>query len=167
MDICLQPFQGETEAAVSLIQGFWREHNHYDQSPEDAMADLRDWTKDGHRFYFILLENIPIGFLHLGSRGGEIDWLEDLYVMHSHQNQGIGTRAIQLAESLVMEYSDSLYIEAAARNERAIRLYHRLGYGCLNTITLRKDFRPEEQEVIRREQLYGLSFDIKRYRETE
>lgn len=57
--------------------------------------------------------------------------------------------------------------EAAARNARAIRLYRRLGYGCLNTITLRKDFRPEEQEVIRREQLYGLPFDIKRYRETE
>ncbi len=30
--------------------------------------------------------------------------------------------------------------EAAARNARAIRLYRRLGYGCLNTITLRKDF---------------------------
>lgn len=167
MNIQLQLFQKETETAISLIQGFWKEHNHYEQSQEEAMADLRDWTRQGHTFYFIRLEEEAVGFLHLGSRGGEIDWLEDLYVMSSHQNQGIGTRAIQLAEERVKEYSESLYIEAAARNERAIRLYRRLGYDCLNTITVRKDFKPENHETIRREQVYGLGFEIKRYKKTD
>ena len=36
--------------------------------------------------------------------------------------------------------SEAESIEAAARNEAAIRLYRKLGYNCLNTITLRKDF---------------------------
>lgn len=164
MMITLQPFQGEIEAAVLLIQGFWEEHNHYRQSIDEAMADLHSWTKEGHRFYFIMQEEKRVGFLHLGSRGGEADWLEDLYVEGQYQNKGIGTRAIQLAEEIVKKYSESMYIEAAARNERAIRLYRRMGYDCLNTITVRKDFRPENHQVIRREQIYDQQFDIKSYK---
>jgi len=164
MKISLQAFQGETEAAVPLIQGFWEEHNHYQQSTDEAMADLRSWTQEGHRFYFIMLEETRVGFLHLGSRGGEADWLEDLYVEGKYQNRGIGTRAIQLAEEIVKEYSESIYIEAAARNERAIHLYRRIGYDCLNTVTIRKDFRPENHQVIRQEQIYDQQFEIKTYK---
>lgn len=36
--------------------------------------------------------------------------------------------------------SEAEAIEAAARNEAAIRLYRKMGYNYLNTITLRKDF---------------------------
>ncbi len=165
MMITLQAFKGETEAAVQLIQGFWEEHNHYRQSTDEAMADLNSWTTEGHRFYFIMLEEKYVGFLHLGSRGGEADWLEDLYVEGQYQNRGIGTRAIQLVEEIVKEYSESMYIEAAARNERAIRLYRRMGYDCLNTITVRKDFQPENHEVIRQEHIYGQQFEVKRYKE--
>ncbi len=112
-----------------------------------------------------MLEEKYVGFLHLGSRGGEADWLEDLYVEGQYQNRGIGTRAIQLVEEIVKEYSESMYIEAAARNERAIRLYRRMGYDCLNTITVRKDFQPENHEVIRQEHVFGQQFEVKRYKE--
>jgi len=165
MNICLQLFRGESKTAISLIQGFWEEHNHHHQSPEEAENDLRSWTGAGHRFYFIQLDGASIGFLHLGSRGGEIDWLEDLYVAGPYQRMGIGSQAIRMAEEIVKEYSESLYIEAAARNEGAIRLYRRMGYNCLNTITIRKDFHPENHEVIRQENIYAQTFDIKRHRQ--
>lgn len=164
MKIYLQRYEAETEIAVSLIQGFWKEHNGWNQSREEAVEDLRAWTMDGHRFYFINWDTEFVGFLHLGSRGCEIDWLEDLYVAGPYQNRGIGTQAIQLAEAIVKEYSESMYIEAAARNEKAIRLYRRMGYDCLNTITVRKDFQPENHEVVRRETIYGHGFDIKQYK---
>lgn len=69
---------------------------------------------------------------------------------------------MHLAEAIVSEYSESMYIEAAARNEAAIRLYKRLGYGCLNTISVRKDFPGYEYDVVRRETIYGEEFEIRR-----
>lgn len=64
--------------ALSLIQGFWLAHNQYQQTGAEAEEDLDAWTQEGHRFYFIQTEDGLVGFLHLGSRGGACDWLEDV-----------------------------------------------------------------------------------------
>ena len=69
-----------------------------------------------------------IGFVHLGNRGAKIDWLEDLFILPEYQGGGLGTQAIFQVEAIVRKYSESLYIEAAARNEGAIRLYQKLGF---------------------------------------
>ena len=150
--------------AVKLIQGFWLAHNRYRQTEEEARADLRAWTGQGHRLYFIALEDVTVGLLHLGSRGGAIDWLEDLFVLPEYQGRGIGSQAIWLAEAIVRQYSQSMYIEAAARNEGAIRLYRRLGYDCLNTVTVRKDFPGYDYDVVREERVYGERFEIRKDR---
>ena len=148
--------------AVKLIQGFWLAHNRYRQTEDEAKADLHVWAGTGHKLYFITLGDVAVGLLHLGSRGGEIDWLEDLFVLPEYQGRGIGSQAIQLAEAMVRQYSQSMYIEAAARNERAIRLYRRLGYDCLNTVTIRKDFPGYDYDVVREEQVYGERFEIRK-----
>ncbi|WP_322184256.1 GNAT family N-acetyltransferase [Neglectibacter caecimuris] len=160
----LTEYRGEEARAVSLIQSFWKEHNGYNMPPEEAKEDLAAWTASGHAFYFICREQEPVGFLHLGSRGGKVDWLEDLFVLPTCQNQGIGSEAVRLAEEIVKAYSESMYIEAAARNERAIRLYKRLGYDCLNTVSVRKDFPGHEYQTVREETIYGERFEIRKSR---
>ncbi len=150
--------------AVALIQGFWLAHNHCRQSEDEAKADLRAWTGEGHKLYFITVGEAAVGLLHLGSRGGAIDWLEDLFVLPEYQGRGIGSQAIWLAEAIVRQYSQSMYIEAAARNEGAIRLYRRLGYDCLNTVTVRKDFPGYDYDVVREERVYGERFEIRKDR---
>lgn len=146
---------------LALIQGFWLAHNQYQQSEQEARDDLTAWTKTGHRLYLIQTEDGYVGFVHLGSRGGACDWLEDIFVHPAYQNRGIGTQAILLAEEQVRTYSPSMYIEAAARNERAIALYHRLGYCCLNTVSVRKDFPGYAYDVKRKETLYDRPFEIR------
>lgn len=161
MEITLRPYAGEQADAAALIQQFWKAHNDYDQSQEDALADLAQWTAPGHRFYFICEDAAPVGFVHLGSRGCEIDWLEDIFVLPERQNRGIGSRAIRAVEEEVRQYSESLYIEAAARNRRAIALYRTLGYNCLNTVTVRKDFDEGRYDAVRTEKIYDLDFEIR------
>lgn len=158
----LQPYSGEQEAAVSLIQAFWRCHSFVEQTREDALQDLQAWTAGKHSFFFILHDEERVGFLHLGSRGGPADWLETLFVLPTWQNRGIGSAAVHLAEEIVQSYSDFLHIEAVARNEGAIRLYHRLGYDCLNSIIIRKDFRDTGFKYVLTETLYGLPFEIRK-----
>lgn len=161
----LAAYQGEEEQAVSLIRGFWKAHNQYDMPPAEAREDLTAWTAQGHRLYFIRRDGDTVGFLHLGSRGGEIDWLEDLFVLPEYQGRGIGSQAVRLAEAMVRQYSQSMYIEAAARNERAVRLYRRLGYDCLNTVTIRKDFPGYDYDVVREERVCGERFEIRKDRD--
>ena len=165
MEVQLIAYNNEIEMATNLIIKFWQEHNHFAPSYEDAQSDLKEWTKGGHKLYYIAINDEYIGFVHLGSRGCEADWLEDIFVLPEHQGKGIGSRAIQLAEDIVKTYSESLYIEVAARNMKAIRLYQRIGYNCLNTITIRKDFRPETCETIGKERIMEMDFDVKRHKE--
>lgn len=165
LNIMLLPYRAqEHDAVCALIQGFWKAHNDYDQPLSEAEEDLAAWTGEGHELYLILLFGSPVGFVHLGSRGADIDWLEDIFVLPAYQGKGIGSKAIALAEDIVRQYSESLYIEAAARNAAAIRLYRRLGYDCLNTVTIRKDFSPEKHDTVSRETLLGQEFLVKKHK---
>lgn len=161
--IRLQKYNKEEQSAKDLIRGFWLAHNDYVVTDEEAAEDLAAWTDKGHAFYFILKEETLVGFVHLGSRGAEVDWIEDLFVLPEYQGKGYGSEAIALVEAEVKKYSESVYLEVAARNLGAIKLYHRLGYNCLNTVTLRKDFQPENYEVIRNEDLLGYPLEVKKY----
>lgn len=158
--VSLSLYQGEEEKALELIKAFWGAHNQVSQSDEEARRDLLAWTSPGNRFYFIIHGGRTVGFLHLGSRGADPDWLEDIFVLPDWQGRGIGSRVVGLAEAIVREYSPCIYVEAAARNEAAIRLYRKLGFDCLNTVTLRKDFE-SFSETKGKEKLFGLDFEIK------
>ena len=162
--VALRLYAGEEEAAAELIAAFWLAHSDYVQTREEALGDLRAWTSDGHRFYFLDADGAAAGFAHLGSRGGEIDWVEELFIRPEYQGHGLGAAALEAIAGLVRGYSESLYLEVAARNLRALRLYRRAGFDCLNTVTLRRDFHPEELETVRSDELLGHSFDVRRKR---
>ena len=164
MDIKLIPYQGESDFAIELIIRFWQAHNQCVPSREVAVMDLSAWTQPGHRLYFISYNDLTVGFLHLGSRGCDPDWLEDIFVLPEFQGRGIGSQAIRLAEDIVREYSPCLYIEIAARNTNALRLYRRIGYDCLNTVTIRKDFQPDKLQTVGQETIAGLEFAVTEYK---
>ena len=161
----LKQYHAEQSEMLPLIQGFWLSHSDEVQTDDEALADLTQWSSEGNALYFIVAFDEVVGFLHLGSRGGAIDWLEHLYVKPEHRNKGFGSKAIVCAEEIVREYSESLYIEAAARNEQAIRLYRSLGYNCLNSISIRKDFHPERFKSVRTESLYNEPFEIRKMKQ--
>lgn len=161
MKVKLIMYRNETAVIINLIKNFWQSHNQYIPSEEEIFIDLAEWTKKGHCIYLIKYNETYVGFVHLGSRGCQMDWLEDIFVLPEFQGKGIGTCAIKQIEAIVKQYSETLYIEAAARNQKAIRLYHKIGYTCLNTITIRKDFQPEKQETIHVEKIMDMDFDVK------
>lgn len=162
MKIELSLYSGQHDEACRLIKYFWQVHNNYTETDEETEEDFKIYTGENHSFYFIKCDNSVVGFVHLGSRGGKIDWLEEIFVMPEYQNRGIGSKAIKLVEEIVKSYSPSLYIEAASKNEKAIRLYRKLDYNCLNTITIRKDFDENLCENIGKENLFGMDFDVRK-----
>lgn len=162
MEIILRPWTEECDkqTAVSLIQAFWLEHNGETQTTQQALQNLHCWTAEGRAFYLIQANGKTVGFARLGSRGAAPDWLEDLFVLSEYQGRGIGSQAIFLLEKIVSAYSSSMYIEVAARNQQALRLYRRLGFDCLNTLTIRKDFVLKGEAILGYESVQGLPFAI-------
>lgn len=165
MVVKLVLYKNEIDVATNLIIKFWRVHNNDLLKYDEAYADLMEWTKPGHFLYFIHFDDQIVGFVHLGSRGCEADWLEDIFVLPEFQGKGIGTYAIKLTEDIVKTYSESMYIEVAARNMKAIQLYQKNGYDCLNTITIRKDFKPEKYETFSKEKIMNMEFEVRKYKE--
>ena len=157
----LMRYSGEKELLSRLIKSFWKAHNGVAPTDEEALEDCVSWTGENHVVYFIRKEEVTIGFVHLAARGCEIDWLEDLFILPEYQGRGYGSEVIDLVEEIVSEYSDSLYMEVAARNDRALRLYCRKCYNILNTITVRKDFSPEKYRTIGHENIFGHDFEVK------
>lgn len=164
-DIQLVQYLDQKKQACSLISGFWHDHNGYDQSVMEAENNLEEWTQEGHLFLLVLKKDTYIGFVHLASRGGNIDWLEDLHIVKEYRRHGFGRQVVCMVEQMVRTWSDSMYIEAAARNTDAIRLYHTLGFDVLNTITIRKDFHPEAFTCISQQTVHQMEFEVRKVNE--
>ena len=89
------------EKALSLIKAFWLCHNNEVQNADETMEDYNSWTASGHLFYLIKLVDKYIGFAHLASRGAQIDWLEDLFILPEYQRRGFGSQAVTMLETQV------------------------------------------------------------------
>ncbi|MFA9414131.1 N-acetyltransferase family protein [Streptococcus sp. E29BA] len=156
----------DKKAILSLIAQFWLVHNQEQVADEVLLTHYQTWTGQGHLFYLVSYGSELIGFAHLGARGGAIDWLEDFFIRPDYQGRGFGRQVMRLLEEKVRAYSASLYIEVAARNLAAIDLYTSLGYDCLNTLTIRKDFQPEVFDTVQTAFIAGHEFVIRRYKDT-
>lgn len=156
-EIEIKRYDGSCRAEMlSDIAAFWTTH-YLTVTPEQAEEDLKAWTEEGHELYVILAGGKGAGFLHMGSRGGACDWLEDLFVREELRGQGIGGRAIELAWEMLREKGlETMYLEVVPANEAAIRLYHRLGFTNLNTLTLNRSVKKKSQ--LGTETIGGLTF---------
>lgn len=144
------------EILLADIIAFWKTH-FCEMSLEDARNELAAWTGPGHELFVILFGGEAAGFLHLGSRGGPCNWLEDIFVRAELRGRGIGSQAIQLCWDMIRDRGDeTMYLEVVPANAAAIRLYHRLGFTNLNSITLNRSIKEKRQ--LGTETIQGLEF---------
>jgi len=107
-----------------------------------ACKTLREWLKKPNEVYLIERDGEDAGFLCLGFRGSNVAWINYIYVDEALRGQGIATAAIYAAERIVLSRNgyNALCLDVDPRNAAALRLYHRLGYDTLSTLTVRKNF---------------------------
>lgn len=145
---------------IEDIIAFWKTHNN-EVTKEEAKQDLINWTGRNHELYLILRDNCVVGFVHMGSRGAGIDWLEDLFVEEAFRRQGIATKVIELMwEKLQKSGKETMYLEVVPANKEAMALYHKLGFTNLNTLTLNRSVK--KKKPIRQETIQNMIFDVYR-----
>ena len=128
---------------------------------EDEMVQtLESWIEKGNCLYLIILDERTIGFVHIGLRGQNVAWIEDVFVDKNFRSKGIATQAIALAEDIIKsnEQYTSICMDVTPRNIDAMRLYQKLGYNNISIVTLRKELgdNPRDKKV----EFNGMDFNI-------
>jgi ribosomal protein S18 acetylase RimI-like enzyme len=83
--------------------------------------------------YLVREEQTPIGYLVICfdfslEYRGKGAWVDELFVEPSHRGQGIGTRLLDLAESVSREHHAQFLHLEVNHNNPAIELYRRRGF---------------------------------------
>ena len=131
-----------------------------DQKANDMKAEktLENWLQNSHELYMIQYKEIVVGFLHIGYRGGNVAWIEDIYVDKVYRNKGIATQSIHIAEEIIKSHEGdtSVCFDVVPQNAAALNLYYKLGYHNLSLITIRKELYENNRD--RTEKFMGLDF---------
>ena len=107
----------------------------------ETRKTLKRWTAKDNSLYMIVEADVCIGFLHIGWRGGNVVWLEDIYVDQKHRGKGLAAQAVACAEKIIAEDKayNAVCVDVSPRNADSLRLCARLGYTSLGMVTLRKE----------------------------
>ena len=70
------------------------------------------------------------------------------------------SHAIALVEAEIKKYSESVYLEVAARNFGAMKLYHRLGYHCPVSYTHLQNLRVRTVIVVIIKSYHQFTFSL-------
>ena len=125
-----------------------------------AEQDLNEWTTKENQLYMIMYANNVAGFLRIGYRGGNVAWIEDVFVKEEFRNRGLATESIRQAEEIIKATPpyNAICFDVVPRNVDALKLYHKLGYQTLSLITVRKNLVPKESSGTQK--INGLEFKI-------
>lgn len=130
--------------------GFHSSLNGEINNPEykQAKENIKIWTSAEHELYIIESDNNPVGFIHIWYKGGNVAWIEDIFVDEKYRGQGIGRQAINSAENIIkqkLRYT-AVCMDVVPRNTGALAIYHKLGYDTLSMITVRKELYENHKE---------------------
>ena len=131
----LRPFaRGDLKAVTRMAVAFNKEDGHpLSAAGRRALKMLCEGTPHGLGF-MIEQRDEAVGYLVVGlgfsiEYGGVDGFLDELYVEPAHRARGLGTAAMEQLGKLARRRNiKALHLEAMPQNDRAARLYERLGY---------------------------------------
>ena len=102
------------------------------RSQQASLAILTDASKEIH----VALDDRGLaGFLILDMRGPFAGYIQTVCVEPSRRGQGVGTRLIAWAEARIGRESPNVFLCVSSFNPEARRLYERLGYRFVGTLS--------------------------------
>ena len=81
-----------------------------------------------------LVKGEVVGFVILRMDGAFSGYIQTVGVVPGWRNQGVGTRLIRFAEERIFTERPNVFLCVSSFNDRAKRLYHRLGYETVGEI---------------------------------
>jgi ribosomal-protein-alanine N-acetyltransferase len=119
---------------------------------EDSLEIIIDPSRE---VYLALSDGKIVGFVILVMQGVFVGYIQSVAVSPEWRNKGIGSRLAQFAEERIFAEAPNAFILVSSFNERALRLYQRLGYEIVGE--LREYIVPGHSEILLRKTIAPLA----------
>jgi ribosomal protein S18 acetylase RimI-like enzyme len=122
------------------------DRNNSSKITHETIMTLHEWLNPPSTLYIILSDSISVGFIRINYRGGNVAYIEDIYVDPDMRGRKIASKAIEETENIIKNTPGytAVSLEVLPRNKAALYLYHKLGYNTLSILTLRKELYKEK-----------------------
>jgi len=111
----------------------------------ESLSILRDPTREVH---LAVRGERRLGFVILVMGGALVGYIQTVCVAPEARGQGLGTRLVAFAEERIFRESPNVFMCVSSFNDGARRLYERLGYEVVGTLT--GYLVPEHDEILLR-----------------
>ena len=147
---------GDLDILAKLLVEFW-ESQFSKPSENDILEDIRRMIDPKGIGRLLLLDGKVAGFLYVNEKYGYVNNIEYLYVRKEFRSQGLASFAIKEIQKIVLaRENERVQIEVSPYNTKALRLYHRLGFQSIDTMTLATSIYGKTTNV----RFEGLDFSI-------
>ena len=113
-----------TLAEGRLPRAVYRDFWWWDEAPHDRQFD-ECWNRGG--ISIIEIDGARIGMIQLFDQPDAVE-VGEIQIQPSYQKEGIGSRVLQDTIALAHQQGKKVLLSVAMKNERAYRLYLRLGF---------------------------------------
>lgn len=120
----------------SMLKDFWSTQL-TEASDQDVLEDIgRMLSKKGLAYLIIYDSNIA-GFIFVYDKYGYVNNIEYLYIKAEYRGKGLASFALrEVMEKVLEKGSPRVQIEVSPCNRKALKLYHRLGFNHVDTLSL-------------------------------
>lgn len=120
----------------SMLKDFWSTQL-TEASDQDVLEDIgRMLSKKGLAYLIIYDSNIA-GFIFVYDKYGYVNNIEYLYIKQEYRGKGLASFALRAVMEKVLEKgSPRVQIEVSPYNRKGLKLYHRLGFNHVDTLSL-------------------------------
>lgn len=120
----------------SMLKDFWSTQL-TEASDQDVLEDIgRMLSKKGLAYLIIYDSNIA-GFIFVYDKYGYVNNIEYLYIKEEYRGKGLASFALRAVMEKVLEKgSPRVQIEVSPYNRKGLKLYHRLGFNHIDTLSL-------------------------------
>jgi ribosomal-protein-alanine N-acetyltransferase len=115
---------------------------------ENSLRMLNDPSRE---VYVAKIKDEFVGFIVLIMSGALVGYIQTLGIKPEWRDKGIGSRILKFAEEMIFEKAPNVFLCVSSFNEKAQRLYSRLGYEVIGEL---KDYIvPGHSEILLRKSI--------------
>ena len=132
-DLEIRPFASEAEAVACARM--MSATDPWKTLRRDYATCLKMLQDVGRERYAAVRDGALAGFLVLNVRGAFVGYLQTICIDEPFRGTGLGTRLIAFAEERIFREWPNVFLCVSSFNPDARRLYERLGYRAIGTLT--------------------------------
>ena len=140
-----------------LLMAFWKSQL-CSPSESDVLEDIRRMLDPKGIGRLVCHGDDIAGFIYVNEKYGYLNNIEYLYIDKAFRGKGLATFAIEEIKKMVLaKDNERVQIEVSPNNVRALKLYHRLGFTSIDTMTLSTGIAGKTEDIVLRDLTFRIN----------